>query len=78
MISIQDILDADIGLYNPIIKVWDEKEQEYVDVVAMFGGDNWKKYRNLPIKYMYTTLVRNFGKTKARVVFEVSINEDDE
>lgn len=76
MISVQDILDAGIEVYNPIIKVWDEKLKEYVANVD-FDGESGKKFRNLPIEAIYTTPRSMFKGHEPRVVIEVSINKED-
>lgn len=76
MISVQDLLDAEIELYNPIIKVWDEDIKEYVAKVEL-DGEGWIKFRHLPIKYIYTTPRSLFKGHEPKVVIEVSINDQD-
>lgn len=72
MITIQDILDSNIEIYALKIKVWDEKARRYIDE-GRWDEDRMKKYRYLPIRYIYVNRPNRSLTPESVVTFEVAI-----
>lgn len=77
MLTIQDLINAGIELYNPIIKVWDKAQQAYIKSCYM-NEDVEKEYRNIPICAIYSTPRSRFHSlSNPKVIIEVSINNEN-
>lgn len=52
MITIQDLIDQEIDLYQALVRVWNEDTQSYEEK-GEWTREKMKKYRYLPITAIY-------------------------